>query len=143
MATYSVTTSNYNSSAFWSSISQSTSGHTLDFSTLPSNWQVQYDPVLERLNIWNGSNWSSIGEPGDSGATHTFGGATQLRYFTTFVGGAGNDYSEGSIGNDSIVGNAGADTLSGGVGADTASGGAGNDNVTGGSGQDSLLGGTG
>lgn len=142
MTTYTVTSGNYNSPAFWSSI---TSGgpHTLDVTGLPANWRLTIDSDTHKIGVWNGSSWYTVGEAGASGVnTHLAAGVT-VDVVKTVQGSGGNDYVEGTTGNDSLVGNAGADTLSGDRGADTISGGTGNDFLTGGSGSDSILGGDG
>lgn len=43
MATYTVTTSNWNSPAFWSGVSEGAGGHELDFSGLGSDYTVEHD----------------------------------------------------------------------------------------------------
>ena len=42
MATYIVTTSNWNDSAFCASINEAGPDHTLDFSALPSTFEVDF-----------------------------------------------------------------------------------------------------
>ncbi|MCR9108822.1 hypothetical protein [uncultured Marivita sp.] len=55
MASYSVTTSNWNSPVFWASISQTGSVHTLDLSGLPSNFTISYDTDTGTVTIADGS----------------------------------------------------------------------------------------
>ena len=78
MATYLVTTSNWNSPAFWSGISHGTSGHSLDFSTLPANFTVVYDTDTNSLALTDGSTTFIIGDVGFSGSPDaTLGGTTE------------------------------------------------------------------
>ncbi|KIN71487.1 Hint domain-containing protein [Sulfitobacter guttiformis] len=160
MTTYTVTTANYNSAAFWSSISVSSSGHVLDFTGLPSSFFVSVQPDNNLIWIWNGSAWSSIGEAG-SGSNFNLGAPTELHYFTelrvgnstaellgssaneTLVSGAGNDTIEGGSGNDSIQSGGGNDSIDAGVGNDTINAGSGNDYVESGQGNDRVETGTG
>lgn len=59
---YTVTAANWNDPAFWSSISETTSGHTLDFSGLPSNFTVNFDPTVGNvLTIDDGTTSFVIG----------------------------------------------------------------------------------
>ncbi|WP_425101063.1 Hint domain-containing protein [Tropicibacter sp. S64] len=142
MATYVLTTANWNSFAFWSGISSSGT-HTLDFSSLPSTWRVTIDAEVGKIGIWNGSSWFNVGELGDFGVNLTLPFGASISQFHNTIGNAGNDYIEGTLSNDSFIGNAGNDTLSGDAGLDTISGGLGNDTLVGGQAADSLIGGDG
>ncbi|TCP44298.1 Hint domain-containing protein [Rhodovulum marinum] len=131
MATYSVTTANWNDPAFWSSISQGTAGHTLDFSALPASYSVFVDPVTGTITLSDGATTFVVGEAGYGGtADATLGGTTLLSYFTGLTGGAGNDTLWGTAGNDTLSGRAGDDILRGGTG---------NDRLLGGDGADTIL----
>lgn len=153
MATYTVTTSNWNDPAFWSAISETGPGHTLDFSALPSNFDVDVWPDDSRIIIDDGTTTFTIGDSDYSGTENTsFGGSTQLEYFTNVVGTQGGDLIDGDenadtiqgqAGNDVLVGNGGNDELYGDGGNDTLTGNAGNDTLYGNGGNDSLVGGTG
>ncbi|KMW56417.1 Alkaline phosphatase [Candidatus Rhodobacter oscarellae] len=149
MATYWITTSNWNDAAFWSSVSETTNGHTLDFSALPSNYSVLADYGSGRVTISDGTTTFIVGEPGDGGADANFGGSTDLDLFDCVIGSEGDDTIEGATsgsadffdgggGNDSINSGGGADTVLGGDGNDTINGYAGNDSIEGGAGDDSI-----
>ena len=114
-------------------INHSGTGHTLDFSSLPSNFSVDFYPDMDRVLISDGTSNFTIGDGGFGGAADaTSGGTTQPNYFTNVVGSDGADVIDASGGND---------TLSGGGGDDFLSGHAGNDNLRGGEGSDQLVGG--
>ncbi|WP_299723521.1 Hint domain-containing protein [uncultured Tateyamaria sp.] len=139
MATYTVTTSNWNNASFWSSISQSGPGHTLDFSALPSNFSVDFWPDASRIVISDGTSSFVIGDSDYGGsADATMGGSTQLEYFTNVRGSQGDDYTDGGGNNDTIYGNSGNDTLTGHEGNDSIEGGDGNDEIYGGQGSDDI-----
>lgn len=143
---YFVTTSNYNDPAFWSAISESSAGHTLDFSALPSGWSVDYSAASTVLRLFDGSVWHTVGEAGDPATDYTFGAGTQFSYFSGLTG---------SDSGDSILGGDGDDTILTGLGNDVADGGAGNDfidartsavtsdTLTGGTGNDTIYAGNG
>lgn len=158
MATYFVTTGNWNSIAFWSGITQTSSGHTLDFSGLDATYSVTLDQSTGVVTIVNGATTFTIGEAGVTGVSVNFGGTTLLDYFTTISGAqsgdrvtgtalnevldgnSGDDRMEGLGGNDTLYGNAGADQLDGGDGADVIYGGADGDELYGGAGADQVFG---
>lgn len=141
MATYIVTTSNWNNPAFWEAISEAGPGHTLDFSALPSSFDVNFWPDGDLITVSNATSTFSIGDSDASGPTDaTMGGATRLQYFTTVIGSQGSGIIDGSAGNDTIFGEAGEDTLNGQLGNDVLVGGDGNDDLTGGAGNDTLFG---
>ncbi|WP_390914860.1 Hint domain-containing protein [Pseudosulfitobacter sp. SM2401] len=144
MATYTVTTSNWNDPAFWAAISQSGPGHTLDFSALPSNFDVDFWPDGDRIVIGNGTSNFTIGDSDNGGSSDAqMGGTTQLEYFTTVISSQGNDMNDGGSNSDTLIGEGGQDTLSGNGGNDYIEGGDGNDRLSGGSGDDTLHGGSG
>lgn len=149
MATYTVTASNWNSSAFWAGISESTTGHTLDFSSLGVAFNVEINEVSGIITISDGTTIFTVGEAGVAGTDANFGGTTLLDYFTTIsgtqgqdiVGGtSGNDVLDGNSGDDILWGNDGDDTLYGNGGADTLDGDAGNDLIYGGADNDEIYG---
>ncbi|MHA7873807.1 Hint domain-containing protein [Roseivivax sp.] len=127
MATYSVTSSNYNDPKFWGSIIETGSGHTLDFSALPSDFTVYHAYGGNYLYIHDGDSWFTVGSGGIGGVDATLGGLTGLSSFTSYAGGAGADLYGGSEAGELIEGNAGDDIIDAAGGNDTVSGGAGND----------------
>jgi len=118
MTVYTITTANWDTPSFWSSINESGSDHTLDFSELPSNFEVITHPS-GIITITDGTTGFTIGEAGVGGQDANFGGGTLLDFFTTLIGSQGNDDLTGTGGHDTIVGNDGNDTIDGGVGNDT------------------------
>lgn len=143
MTTYLVTTTNWNDPAFWFGISETGPGAILDFSTLPSNFTVNFDAWNGTFILSDGSSSYSIGEPGDTGTDANLGGTSQFSYFTTVSGTANNDTIAGGANADTLQGNAGDDHISGGDGDDSLSGGSGRDTLLGGAGDDTLSGGAG
>ncbi|PXW84558.1 Ca2+-binding RTX toxin-like protein [Ruegeria sp. P4] len=143
MTTYSVTSSNYNDPGFWSSISESSDGHWLDFRALPSTYYVDIDAEARIISIWHGGAWYRVGEDGNGSTDSNLGSPTSLDDFNIITGNDASEYIEASDGDDSLTGAGGNDTLSGDQGDDTIDGGEGNDNLTGGDGQDSILAGAG
>lgn len=149
MAAYSVTTSNWNSAAFWSSISQTGSGHTLDFSGLPSNFTISYDTDTGAVTISDGSTTYVIGDSSYTGtADATLGGTTSWHFFTSLSFNSGPTYVAGSYngdvvtsgaGNDTIFANAGADSINAGDGDNIVNSGPDNDTVVTGSGADQIF----
>ena len=148
MATYLVTTANWNSPAFWSGINHGTSGHELDFSGLPSNYSILFDPATGLLQITDGSTVFKIADasnPGGSPPDATLGGSTLWSFFTMVTATAGADNITGSAADDTIFGAAGDDTIDGGTGNDSLRGGADADTfvVEDGFGNDTIVGGEG
>ncbi|ABD53983.1 Hint domain-containing protein [Jannaschia sp. CCS1] len=171
MATYFVTTSNWNDPSFWSSINQSGDGHSIDFGNLPSNFSVEFDKGSGLVTLSDGTSTFTIGDANHGGSSDaTLGGSTQWTYFDnvegsqgddsytgdnsadryegqagddTVQGGGGDDYLDGWQGDDSIDGEDGDDFIYGYDGNDTISGGAGNDTIDGEDGDDSIDGGSG
>jgi Ca2+-binding RTX toxin-like protein len=139
MTVYTVTTSNWNAPAFWSAISEAAAGHTLDFSALGPSYSVDLDEATGRLIVSDGVTPFTIGEPGDGGADATLGGATQFSFFTTKLGGDGDDTLDGGAGSDTLIGGTGDDLISGGDGADVLKSGQGQDTLDGGAGDDTLM----
>ena len=141
MAIYIVTSTNWNSAAFWASISESTGGHTLDATALGSTFQLSFDEASGLITITNGGSVFTIGESGASGTSATLGAGTRLSFFDRVLTGSGGNTLSGGSGNDSLVGGAGADLIAGGTENDTLEGGSGADVLYGGDGNDSLFGG--
>ena len=139
MTTYSVTSSNYNDPGFWSSISESSGGHWLDFRALPSTYYVNIDAEARIISIWDGGAWYRVGEDGNGSTDSNLGSPTSLDDFNIITGNDASDYIEASDGDDSLIGAGGDDTLSGDQGDDTIDGGEGNDNLAGGDGQDRIF----
>ncbi|MBU3032960.1 Hint domain-containing protein [Tritonibacter mobilis] len=139
MTTYSVTSSNYNDPGFWSSISEYSGGHWLDFRALPSTYYVNIDAEARIISIWDGGAWYRVGEDGNGSTDSNLGSPTSLDDFNIITGNDASDYIEASDGDDSIIGAGGDDTLSGDQGDDTIDGGEGNDNLAGGDGQDRIF----
>lgn len=149
MTVYYVTTSNWNSAAFWSSVNTSSAGHTLDFSGLGSTYSISFDPTNRLIDISNGATTftitdSSYGGPPQDAST---GGSTVFTHFTHLVGTTGDDWwwgsnaaetVEGGPGNDTLMGWYGNDSISGGDGDDLIQGQYGNDTVDGGAGSDLI-----
>lgn len=128
MSVYVVTTINWNDPSFWSAISETASGHTLDFSALTSDYAVTTDPATGLITINGPVSSFDIGDATYAGGPDaSFGGTTQLGYFTTQIGSAGNDDLSGTAGADTLDGGAGDDILRGGAGGDTLDGGDGSD----------------
>jgi len=140
MASYTITTSNYADPSFWSSISVSSSGHTLDFTQLPSWFVIVVEPASSVIWIWDGSTWLSITEAGGGGFA-SLGSPTELHYFNEILVGDAQANLLGSDGADTLITGDGADTIEGGLGDDSISAGGGSDIVWGGDGADTILGG--
>ena len=142
MATCFVTTSNYANPSFWGSISESASGHTLDFTQLPSWFVVSVEPASSIIWIWDGSTWRAITEAGGGGFA-SLGSPTELHYFDENLVGDAQAKLPGSDGADTLITGDGADTIEGGLGDDSISASGGNDNINAGDGNDSVWGGDG
>lgn len=158
MAIYIVTTSNWNSAAFWSGITETGTGHRLDFSALDATYSVTVNQTTGVVSIVNGATTYTIGEAGVTGVNANFGGSTLLDYFTTISGAqsgdrvtgsaenelldgnSGDDRMEAMAGDDTLYGNGGADQMDGGDGADILYGGSGGDELYGGTGADQIFG---
>jgi len=143
MTTYVVTPSNWNTAAFWQSISETTAGHTLDFSALGPGFTLQFDQTTGLIVLSDGATSFSVGEPGATGTDANLGGTTQLDFFTDVVGTQGEDIFVGTSSSDTVIGGNGNDTLEGNAGDDSVDGGEGDDLVLGGSGNDEVRGGLG
>ena len=121
MAVYLITASNWNSVSFWSGLSETTAGHTLDFSALSASYTVHFDITAGSLVMSDGATTFTVGDATYSGsADATLGGSTWWTFFTTIDGPNGSnifDFS-GSTEDSSIWGRLGDDTLVGGSGND-------------------------
>ena len=144
MSIYTVTAANWNSPAFWSSISESGAGHTLDFSALGSGFTVNIQNTLGYFTISDGSTTYTVGESGYAGgADALLGGSTLLDFFSILSLTQGDDRAFGTSANDTISGNGGADTIMAGAGNDSVLGGDGDDSIMAESGNDTVRGGEG
>ncbi len=144
MATYVVTTSNWNDPSFWSSINEAGAGHTLDFSALPSTYEIESDPDYNYVDITDGTSVFSVGDVGfGSGLDAYLGGSTLLSFFTSVVGTDGDDFAYGSSASETLSGGDGNDSLMGYIGDDSLVGGAGDDLIQGQQGDDTIDGGAG
>ena len=150
MATYFVTTDNWNDAGFWNGLSESSEGHILDFSGLPESYTVEFSPDGAFLVLSNGTELYTIGESSASGWANVYlGDPTDYSYFEMISGGAGDDTLqgrdtadtlEGAGGDDSLLGAGGDDSITGGHGHDTVRGGTGDDTIAGGDGDDLVYG---
>ncbi|MFW2589986.1 Hint domain-containing protein [Sagittula sp. SSi028] len=142
MTTYAITAINWNDPSFWAGITEGSGGHSFDFTALPSNFSVDFDPSSSSLIIEDGSTSFVIQDAsGSGGADATLGGATLLSYFTNVSGGAGHDSLQGGAGSDTLTGGDGRNTLEGGDGDDRLMGNAasgGHTHFVGGAGADTL-----
>ncbi|MGP6086718.1 Hint domain-containing protein [Antarctobacter jejuensis] len=157
MATYSVTTSNWNSAAFWSSINQGSVGHTLDFSALGPGYTVSYDTISGLLTLSNGTTTYTVEDSTHVGPSDAaLGGGTQFAYFDTIILPDGSDSHIGSgfaenidigsgtdtiftgDGNDTVTGVDGGDFVNLGDGDEVLNATGGNNTILGGDGQDTL-----
>ncbi|MFK7836916.1 MAG: hypothetical protein AB8B60_11890 [Sulfitobacter sp.] len=93
MPTYTVTTSNWNSAAFWSAITQSAPGGELDFSGLPSTYDVDIFHPGGRIVITDGTSTYIIGDDTSSGTDVTMGSGTVLSNFTSFILADGDNFN--------------------------------------------------
>ena len=144
MATYTITTANWNSAAFWSAISETTTGHSLDFSALTGAYRVDVSPTTGLITLTDGTATFTVGDSGFGGAADaTLGGTTLLSHFTTVTGGDGVDTLNGTASDDVLTGGDGGDELTGAGGDDVISGGGGDDRFIyeDGYGNDTLTGG--
>ncbi|MEQ5869432.1 Hint domain-containing protein [Sagittula sp. NFXS13] len=142
MATYLVTTGNWNSSTFWSGI-DAVNGDTLDMSALGAAFSVDFD-AAGVMTISDDVTSFTIGDAGAVGTDSTLNSGS-LSDFQTLQLSQGDDTvtADGDAnvimagdGDDSIDSGDGDDTVDGGAGDDTLSGGSGNDSLTGGDGDD-------
>ena len=106
MATYTVTTANWNDSAWWASVGPPGPGHVLDFSALPSNFTVIYNYSTGEITISDGTSSFTIGDSTATGGPYdaTMGGTSELNFFEF----------HGSQGDDTVTGDANANVIYGG-----------------------------
>lgn len=141
MAIYTVTTSNWSDPSFWSSINETSGGHTIDFSGLPSSFSVDFDVDSGLVTISSGMSTFTIGDSTYGGSSSaSLGGSTTWKDFSEVSGSQGDDQFHGSNNADSYEGEAGDDTISGGSGDDYLDGWTGDDSIEGGDGNDTILG---
>ena len=121
MTTYVVNTSNWNDPLFWASVSETSIGHTLDFSSLPSSYSVTTDASTGIITINDGFTTYTIGETGVGGTHTNLGGTSELDFFTTLTGSQGDDDLDGTSDDDTFVSGdtPGNDTIDGLDGTDT------------------------
>ncbi|MCR8548327.1 hypothetical protein M4578_10835, partial [Salipiger sp. P9] len=144
MTIYAVTTSNWNDPDFWNGLSESSEGHTLDFSALPANFTVNFDEDFAYLQMSDGVTSFIVGDSSTSlGADAYLGSPTDHSFFEVLTGTQGDDTLDGGARDDTIDGEAGADQLLGDGGNDSITGGTGNDSVFAGAGADTVEGGEG
>ncbi|AUC53025.1 hypothetical protein CDO87_07365 [Sagittula sp. P11] len=125
MATYVVTTSNWNQPGFWSAIDAS-NGDTLDLSALGAAYSFDFDGATSVMTISDGVTSFTIGNAGSAGTDAQLGSGV-VGDFDAQIGTAGDDSFDlgdesqnvsGGDGNDTIFAGGGADTLDGGADAD-------------------------
>lgn len=144
MTIYVVTTSNCNDPAFCAGINESASGHTIDFSALPSTFDGSFDADLGLVTVGDATSSFEIGEGNFAGALDaTLGSPSLWNFFDSFKGSGGADSLDGGAGADQIEAGDGDDAVFGGVGDDLIQGGSGSDTLFGGEGADTLHGGSG
>lgn len=163
MTTYFVNETNWNDPAFWASIAPSGEGHTLDFSGLPSNFNIDFAADYSYVQITevvgNTLTPFRIGDANytGGGADASFGGSTALTQFNNFIANDGSNtafgtdrdetftdgsddaYFEGGEGDDTLYGGGGDDLLYGNEGDDSIYGGTGDDGMSGGDGADTFF----
>ena len=132
MATYIVTTSNWNDPRFWAAIDGSGGGHTLSFTDLPSGFSIDFDEAAGRIVLTDGQKTFVVGGASYTGpADILLPGRTTLADFPTLLGTGGGDRIAAGDGADRVAGGAGDDLLAGGSGGDSVSGGDGDDILAG------------
>jgi Ca2+-binding RTX toxin-like protein len=154
MATYTVTPSNWNDPAFWSGISLSGAGHTLDLSALGAEYAARYDAESGALVISHGATSFTIGDAAYTAtADASLGQGTYFAQFTALRMTGGDDHVTGSAygealwlgagGNDTVIAQGGNDTVTGIDGGDFVDAGGGHDQLSASGGGNRLLGGDG
>lgn len=110
MATFTVTTANWDDSAFWASVGPAGPGNTLDFSGLPSNYTVVYNYSTGEIAISDGTTTFTVGDSTASGGPYdaTMGGPSELNFFDFL----------GSQGDDTIIADGNANDIDGSGGTD-------------------------
>ncbi|SPF80391.1 Hint domain-containing protein [Pseudoprimorskyibacter insulae] len=149
MATFTVTTSNWNDAAFWSAIDISSGTHTIDFSALPSTYNVNVTTQTGEIAINFGGTWFIIGDSTFGGAPNaTMAGTSLLSNVHGWIAGDGGSNIQFGTGNNTVIGGDGNDTIddingSNLNGANLLYGGGGGDLIYSGEGSDTIYGGTG
>ncbi|MFW2589939.1 Hint domain-containing protein [Sagittula sp. SSi028] len=139
MATYSVTTANWNDAGFWSGIS-ATPGDKLDFSALGDAFSVRFDADTGYFLISDGTASYIVGQADRSGGNARFASG-RLSDFTFVTAPDGGSAMQSGGRDDTLWGGDGSDTLMGGRGDDSMVGGAGSDVFAVGEGNDTVVGG--
>lgn len=116
LAVFAVTTANWNDPSFWSSISLTGTGNTLDFSGLSANFEVLFSAETGEITLTDGTTTFTIGDASATGGPYdaTLGGSTVLEHFDTVHGGAGYNQIVPHLGDDTIYGGDSGDDLYGG-----------------------------
>lgn len=92
MSVYAVDSTNWDDPSFWAAISETSGGHTLDFSGLGPNFTLIFDPWLGTIQISDGSTAFLIGDATYGGGSDaSLGGTTTLSFFTSVLGTQGDD----------------------------------------------------
>ncbi|WP_139210042.1 Hint domain-containing protein [Palleronia pelagia] len=139
MTIYTVTTSNWNSPAFWSGISESSGGHELDFWDLPASYTVEVDLEAGELTLSDGTTTFTVGDTAATGTYDvTLGGATQFSFFNLVSTSQGQDTLLGTDASEEFYGGDGADLIEGRGGDDAIFFWSGDDTVFGGDGNDLI-----
>lgn len=145
MATIVVTTSNWNDPTFWSGLTTS-NGDTLDLSALGSDFELNFRPDGENIEITNNGVTFSIGDAGMAGQDVNLGSGVVSHFDTIIAPDASNFANFGSedqtytggTGDDTVFAGAGDDTVYGGDGNDSIGSSFGDDNVDAGAGDDII-----
>jgi len=122
MATYVVTTSNWNQPGFWSAIDAS-NGDTLDLSALGAAYSFDFDRSTSVMTISDGVTSFTIGNAGSAGTDAQLGSGV-VDDFDVQIGTAGDDSFDLGDETQNVSGGDGSDTIFAGGGADTLDGGA-------------------
>ena len=86
MAVVTVTQLNWNDPFFWASISETSGGHKLDLSTLPSNFDVSADKATGTVTLTDGATTFTVGEAGYGGSSDaTLGGGTGTTLYNIVI----------------------------------------------------------
>ncbi|SPF80459.1 Hint domain-containing protein [Pseudoprimorskyibacter insulae] len=139
MATFTVTTSNWNTAAFWQGINSAGPGDVIDFSGLDASYSVTWNS--DNIVISDGTTSYTVGDSTFGGASDAqMGAPAELSFFEEYYGSQGDDDLQSGTGNTTIHAEAGNDTVNGGSGNNVIYGGDGNDALNGGSGASTIYG---
>ena len=123
MAIYTVTAANWNSTIFWSGISQGSAGHTLDMSGLGAGFSADFNAGTGLLTLTDGVTSFTVRDLTTSAASDaTLGGSTRFEFFDTVLLTDGDDFYFGSNADESVELGDGADTIFTSNGTDTVTG---------------------